>query len=344
MPKVGVLRLSALGDAVLTIPLIETLVASSRFSEVVWITTQQVVELLGPIEKCRFVVVEKTNSLASFNRNWKILRNENLETLILAQASFSAHLVSVLIRAKRKIGFDQRRGKDLHRFFIDESIPYRDEHFVEAYLSFAAKLKISPKADRSFWFSAFKHIDLDFGKKFRVVDKFLILVNPCPSKHERRWIQEGYRLLIKTLLEHNCTPVIIGGNHAEEQSFNLKVAEGFGSRVTNLTGSLNLKNWASLLKEADLVVAPDTGAIHLANALGTPVVGLYAVANPLLTGPFRNLQHSVNKYPEAVKKFECVKPRDFHHRVHDNRAMKLIEFDEVWDQVSSILGNLPKND
>ena len=62
MPKVGVLRLSALGDAVLTIPLIETLVASSRFSEVVWITTQPVVELLGPIEKCRFVVVEKTNS------------------------------------------------------------------------------------------------------------------------------------------------------------------------------------------------------------------------------------------------------------------------------------------
>ena len=105
MPKVGVLRLSALGDAVLTIPLIETLISSSRFSEVVWITTQPVVELLGPIEKCRFVVVEKTNSLASFYRNWKVLRNENLETLILAQASFSAHLVSILIKAKRKIGF-----------------------------------------------------------------------------------------------------------------------------------------------------------------------------------------------------------------------------------------------
>ena len=193
------------------------------------------------------------------------LRNENLETLILAQASFSAHLVSVLIEAKRKIGFDQRRGKDLHRFFIDESIPYRDEHFVEAYLSFAAKLKISQKTNRSFWSSAFKHIDLDFGKKFRASNQFLVLVNPCPSKHERRWIQEGYRLLIK-LLASNCTPIVIGGN--DSASFNFKVAEGFGSRVTNLTGSLKLTNWASLLKEADLVIAPDTGAIHLANALG----------------------------------------------------------------------------
>ena len=55
-------------------------------------------------------------------------------------------------------------------------------------------------------------------------------------------------------------PLVIGGNDVEEQSFNLKVAEGFGSRVTNLTGSLNLKNWASLLKEVDLVIAPDTGA------------------------------------------------------------------------------------
>ena len=90
------------------------------------------------------------------------------------------------------------------------------------------------------------------------------------------------------------------------------------------------------------MIAPDTGAIHLANALGTPVVGLYAVANPLLTGPFKNLQNSVNKYPEAVKKFESAEPKDFHHRVHDNRAMQLIEFDEVWGQVSSIVGNLPK--
>ena len=197
MPKVGVLRLSALGDAVLTIPLIETLVASSRFSEVVWITTQPVVELLGPIEKCRFVVVEKTNSLASFYRNWKILRNENLESLILAQASFSAHLVSILIKAKRKIGFDQRRGKDLHRFFINESIPYRDEHFVEAYLSFANKLKIPPMADPGYWSSAFKHIDLDFAKKFRATNQFLVLINPCPSKHERRWTQDGYRAAYK---------------------------------------------------------------------------------------------------------------------------------------------------
>jgi heptosyltransferase I len=344
MPKVGVLRLSALGDAVLTIPLIETLIASSRFSEVVWITTRPVVELLGPIKKCRFVVVEKTNSLASFYRNWAILRNENLETLILAQASFSAHLVSILVKTKRKIGFDVRRGKDLHRFFINESIPYRDEHFVEAYLSFAAKLRVPPKADLSYWSSAFKHIDLDFGKKFRFVRKFLVLVNPCPSKCERRWTLEGYRLLIKTLLECNCSPVIIGGNDAEEQSFNLKVAEGLGSRVPNLTGSLNLKNWVSLLKEADLVIAPDTGVIHLANALGTPVIGLYAVANPLLTGPFKNLQNSVNKYPEAVKMFESVKPRDFHHRVHDKRAMQLIKFEDVWNKVSSILGNLSQND
>ena len=97
-------------------------------------------------------------------------------------------------------------------------------------------------------------------------------------------------MLIKTLLASNCTPLVIGGNDAEEQSFNFKVAKGFGSRVTNLTGSLDLTNWASLLKDADLVIAPDTGAIHLANALGTPVVGLYAVANPLLTGSFKTFR------------------------------------------------------
>lgn len=340
MSKIGVIRLSALGDAVLVIPLIEKLIASSHFSEVVWITTQPVIELVGPLQNCRYVVVEKPNCFSSFYRNWKTLKNENFDNLIVAQASFSAHLVSIGVKAGQKIGFDSRRGKDLHRFFIDEAIPYRDEHFVEAYLSFAKTVGIVGNHKSKFWSFAFRHLDNEFGKKFQSSNRLLVVINPHSSKLERRWTMEGYRYLIKALLDSNCRVVITGGNDPEEILLNKKTSEVFENQVTDLTGSLNLQQWSSLLKAADLVVAPDTGAIHLANALGTAVVGLYAVANPLLTGPFEKLENSVNKYPEAVKKFESSPPRDFHHRVHNSGAMKLIEFEDVWDKVSKILNSI----
>ena len=58
-----------------------------------------------------------------------------------------------------------------------------------------------------------------------------------------------------------------------------------------------------MLSLADVLIAPDTGAVHIARAMGTPVVGLYAVASPKLTGPYRQMEYCVDRYPQAVKKY-----------------------------------------
>jgi heptosyltransferase I len=199
-------------------------------------------------------------------------------------------------------------------------------------------------ASKPHWGSAFGHLSSKWAKSLRTNGKRLVALHPHASKLERRWSNEGYIRVTKSLLKENCDILILGGDSVQEKKLNLEIANSFGPEVKNLTGELSLLQWASLLREVDLLIAPDTGAVHVAHALSTKVVGLYAVANPMLTGPFNGLQDSVNKYPEAVKKFENVEPRDFHHRVHDIRAMQLIVFDEVWDQVSSIIGNLSKND
>lgn len=341
---IGVIRLSALGDAVLLVPLIEKIVESELYSEVVWITTQPVIDLIGPLKNCRFVVVEKPRGVRSFFRTLKVLRKQKFEKLIVAQASFSAHLLSIMIEAKCKIGFDKRRGKDLHHWFIDKAIPYRDEHFVDAYLSFADFVGVKQELNKRMWHSAFKHLDLGFAKKYRSEGSPLIVVNPHASKIERRWTNVGYKKLIESFIKRNCSVVLVGSDNPVEVSLNQEIAECFGARIDNLTASLSLKKWASLLSEADLLVAPDTGAIHTANALNTPTIGLYAVANPKLTGAYGRLENSIDKYPEAVAKFGNLKPIDFHVRVHDKRAMELIEFDDVWQKASQIIDTLVIND
>jgi heptosyltransferase I len=107
--------------------------------------------------------------------------------------------------------------------------------------------------------------------------------------------------------------------------------------LMNLTGELSLSQWASLLCEIDLLVAPDTGAVHIANALSTRVVGLYAVANPELTGPYNSLDDCVNIYPMVFEKCSPKNANDFHHRFHKCNVMEQIEPDIVWEKISEVL-------
>lgn len=71
---------------------------------------------------------------------------------------------------------------------------------------------------------------------------------------------------------------------------------------TNATGKTTLKQLAALIAQADLVIAPDSGPAHIANAVGTPVIGLYAYHNPLRTAPYNNLANVVSVYEENVQK------------------------------------------
>jgi heptosyltransferase I len=144
--------------------------------------------------------------------------------------------------------------------------------------------------------------------------------------------------VVRSLLKENCSVVILGGNNELEKKLNQEIANSIGPEVNNLTGELSLVQWASLLREVDLLIAPDTGAVHLAHALSTKLVGLYAVANPKLTGPLNGLENCVNGYPQAVIKFSSKVDKDYHHRVHDERAMGLIGFDDVWPKITKALG------
>jgi heptosyltransferase I len=336
---VGVLRLSALGDAVLILPMLNALICSGKFSSVTWVTTQDVADLVGPIKGCQFIVVEKIKSFSTAIRNWKKLRHTNFDKLILAQASFSAHAISLMLHAKLKVGFDNRRGKDLHRVFVDRQIPYANQHFVDAYYSFAREIGLVGNAESPDYSLAFGHLDKAWAKNFRSSDVPLVAIHPHPSKIERRWTADGYRSLIAHLLGIGIKVLIVGGHDPLEEKLNEELTTDLNADAVNLTGNLTLVQWASILAEVDLLIAPDTGAVHLANALGTKVVGLYAVANPELTGPHQNLQFCVNKYPEACKQFSETEPIDFHHRLHDSGAMELIEVSEVQNKVQEALAS-----
>jgi heptosyltransferase I len=151
---------------------------------------------------------------------------------------------------------------------------------------------------------------------------------------------ERFVELLKRLHQHGAGPfVFFGGPSERERQCVEAILQGAQVPVLNLVGRTRIPELIASLARCRLLIAPDTGAVHIANALGRPVVGLYAVAPTCRTGPYKNAQHCVDKFDEAVTKFLGQAPASvsWSQRVHDPRAMQLITVAEIFAQIELIL-------
>jgi heptosyltransferase I len=71
----------------------------------------------------------------------------------------------------------------------------------------------------------------------------------------------------------------------------------------DLVGKDTLKQLPALLERADLVMTPDSGPMHIANAMGAKVLGLHAASNPARSGPYSDRRYCVDRYDDAARKY-----------------------------------------
>ena len=104
-----------------------------------------------------------------------------------------------------------------------------------------------------------------------------------------------------------------------------------GSEATNLVGLSSLKQLAAHIAAADLVICPESGPAHMATALGTGVIGLYASSNPQRTGPYLSQKYTINRYPDAIKQHLGRNVADVRwgQRVRHPDVMSLIKAEDV---------------
>ena len=125
--------------------------------------------------------------------------------------------------------------------------------------------------------------------------------------------------------------LVTGGGTEIEHTYGREIASAARFQVQNLIGKTTLKQLLAILQRASVVLCPDSGPAHMATAVGTPVVGLYATSNRHRTGPYFSQHLVVDKYPEAVAK-EFGRPIEalrWGQRVRDPAAMSLITVADV---------------
>ena len=338
--RICLVRLSALGDVCLAVPLVRTLQHAFPEAQITWVTTAPMLQLLEGLDGVEFVLAQKASHPMAYLAFYSRMRQRSFDVLLGAQASFRAHFLYPLIRARRKIGFAKSEARDAHYFFVSEHARGRREHLLDSFLAFAEVLGATKRIVE--WRLPIGASDHWFAQKHLGSGQWVAL-NPMASKLERNWLPERYAAVADACVRRwDMNVVLTGGPSLKEREFGRNVLRRTAKpdRVLDLIGQTTPKQLAAILARAKVLVAPDTGPVHIATAVATPVVGLYAVARPELTGPYKSQHLVVNRFPEAVRTIlgKEVDEVSWKTRVKSPQAMELITVDDVLKKLEQALG------
>jgi heptosyltransferase I len=338
--RICLVRLSALGDVCLAVPLVRTLQHAFPEAQITWVTTAPMLKLLEGLDGVEFVLAEKASHPFAYLAFYRQMRQRKFDVLLGAQASFRAHFLYPSIRAPRKIGFAKDEARDAHCFFVNEHVRGKREHLLDSFLAFAEALGATKRIVE--WRLPISAAEHAFAEK-RLGPRQWVAVNSMASKPERNWLPERYAAVIDACIRRwDMNVVLTGGPSARERAFGRDIFQRISKpeRVLDLIGATSPKQLAAVLARTKLLVAPDTGPVHIATAMGTPVVGLYAVARPELTGPYKSQHLVVNRFPEAVRTLLGKDPGEvsWKARVKSPRAMELITVNDVLSNLEQVLG------
>ncbi len=339
-----IVRLSAIGDCCHTLPVLRTLQAVWPATRLTWIIGRTEHGLLQDTDGIEFVTFDKTTPWASLARLRRTLAGRRFPLLLHMHASMRANWASLMVRADRRIGFDRPRARDYQRWFTTEQIEARPaEHVIDGLFGFLEHLGIRERVMR--WDIPVSDADRAFASARTAAGRPVVLISPCSSqrfRNYRNWRVERWVELVQRLVrEFGAQVLVTGGRTAVEREYGQSIAAAVPDAVTNLVGATTLKQLLALIDAADLVLCPDSGPAHMATAVGTPIVGLYATSNRHRTGPYLSQERVVDRYPEAVQREFGVPVSELRWgaRVRDPAAMDLITVDDVFAQAARVLRN-----
>jgi len=310
-------------------------------TKITWITSPLGFDLLKGMEGVEFEVIDKPRSFAEYCSFYRTFKNRRFDVVLAMQANLRINLLYPALKARTKIGFDRIRAREGQWLFCNRHIPFHDNHLVDSFLEFAEVL--TGKSISALWDLPLDESDLRWARnQLHTLPRPWVAIHPQGSKAERNWIPERYAEVLKrTVSNWNGGILLTGGKAPAELALCERLAQLTPNSTRNLSGKTTPKQLAALLSLVDVLIAPDTGAVHIARSMNTPVIGLYAVASPKLTGPYQRLEYCVDRYPQAVQKFLGKNPEQlpWNTRVHHPDAMALITVDDVMQQLEKVLGH-----
>jgi len=337
--SVCLLRLSAIGDTCHAVPILRTLQRAWPGTQFTWIIGKTEARLMNLIEGVEFIIVDKRAGFAARRGIRQQLAGRHFDVLLHMQLAFRASLISREVRATVKLGFDRARARELQWLFTNARIPARGrQHVMDSFFGFAEALGVNDRVVS--W-------DIPLPEDARVYAQALIpdsrqtlVISPCSSHSLRNWLPERYAAVADyAARERGMRVILCGGPSAIERETGAAIEAAAQTPVVNQIGKDTLPQMLALLDRAAVLVAPDSGPVHMATMVRTPVVGLYAATNPVRSGPYLSRPFCVNAYAEAARRFRRRPPEQlpWTEKIEERGVMDLITVEQVTAKLDQAL-------
>lgn len=333
------MRLSAIGDATHVVPVVRAIRKHLPDASITWIIGKLEARLLSGLEDVEFIVFDKQGGLGSIRQLRQALKDRKFDVLLHMQVAARANLLSKLVTAPVRIGWDKPRWRDRHQWFINQSVAsIAGQHQVDAFLEFARALDIP--AGPPVWNLPVSGQDTDWANRVLGEGPPILMISPCSSHPLRNWAASRYAEVADHAIDRlGMRVVLTGGPSALEIQTGKDIESVMRHQVLNLIAKDTIKQSVALLKQAAVVLSPDSGPVHIASALDVPVIGLYAATPSRRSGPYNSLELCVDKYSEAARTFKNTGPQNLRwgQRIEYPGVMDLIGTHEVIEKLGTLM-------
>lgn len=326
--RVCIVMMSAVGDAVHVLALINALKRHNPAVHITWVLQPGPASLVrGHRSVDEIVLFDRAAGWRAFTDVRRELATRAFDVVINLQVYFKAGVVTRFTRAPVKLGFDRARARDFNWVFTNHKIPpHTMQHVQDQYFEFLTAINVPHEP-----------IEWDLGPWpderaaqeafFKNIDRPVASIVVATSKPQKDWLPERWAEVADALYyDFGLQPLLVGGRSDREANAERVVRERARSPVRSALGS-GLRPLVAILDGSSLVLAPDTGPLHMSVALGRPVISLMGYTNPKRTGPYRRFHDLVidaygepgEDYPISMQnrldRMPRITVRDVLHRV-----------------------------
>lgn len=315
-PRILLVKLSSLGDVIHALPTLEALREAHPRGHFTWLVEAAAAPLLMghpaldevfAVPRVRLGQQLRGEDLRTLARFVRRVRAQDFDLVLDLQGLLKSALWVALARSPRKVGYNGTR-EGSYLVLTERVPPYNpDAHAVWRYLNLAHYLGAAPAPPRFRLGPAVpgaSQILPDLGSRPVAV------LHPGARWSSKLWPAAAWARLADWLSREKGCAVVLTGSGADRELAGAILAQTT-SPVLNLAGGTTLAELAAILNKATLTVTSDTGPMHLAAALGTPVAALFGPTAPWRTGPF-GLGHQVVRLGldcSPCFKRRCPEPR-----------------------------------
>ncbi|BBM65894.1 glycosyl transferase [Vibrio alfacsensis] len=310
-------------------------------AHITWITGKLEAQLLKAIDGVEVIVFDKKAGLNGYKALWKQLKGREFDALLHMQYAIRASLATLGIKAKYKLGFSSDRSQDFQTLFTNVKVPSPTSlHVADGLMAFAHQIGV-PKSELT-WSLSYSEQDKTWATQEIGTNNPNLLIVPGASKAYKNWNADGYVDVINHAREKGWNVILAGSPAKVEVDLADDIQSKLSKPCLNLVGKSSILQMLALIDEVEMVIAPDTGPAHMASAMNTPIIGLYAHHNPVRVGPYHYLKYAVSVYEESIfaETGKTSQELNWRTRAKDEKAMDRISSESVISMFDRVVEDL----